>query len=191
MAKKRTPKQRKRQNLKANPNRQAHNQLRGYLYQIWHSVNAWLDLANDEVLYLEGAEDFDRISGETATAVQVKDTQRKITLRSQEVNDAINNYWELRANNPDSRVKFRLLTRSKIATEQGNPFGTGKPGIQVWSRCSGDEATIAKISEFLQSEGKITDDVKDFLKNSSPQQIYEKLIEPITWGNEQQTHKFC
>ena len=181
MAKKKTPKQRKRQNLKANPNRQAHNQLRGYLYQIWHSVNAWLDLAENEILFLEGAEDFDRISGETATAVQVKDTKHKITLRSQEVNDAINNYWELRANNPDSRVKFRLLTRSKIGTEQGNPFGTGKPGLQVWSRCSGDDTTITKISDFLQNAARISDDVKDFLKNSSPQQIYEKLIEPITW----------
>ena len=30
-----------------------------------------------------------------AMVVQVKDTQRKITLRSKEVNDAINHYWEL------------------------------------------------------------------------------------------------
>ena len=167
--------------LKANPDRQANDSLRGYRYQILHSVNAWLDLADKEVLYLEGAEDFDRISGETATAVQVKDTQRKITLRSQEVNDAINHYWELRTNNPDCRVKFRLLTRSKIGTEQGNPFGKGKPGLHLWSRCSGDEATITKISEFLQTDGKITDDVKDFLSKAEPQEIYEQLLEPITW----------
>ena len=60
MPNKKTRKRRKKPNLQANPNRQAHNQLRGYLYQIWHSVNAWLDLADDEILYLEGAEDFDR-----------------------------------------------------------------------------------------------------------------------------------
>lgn len=78
-----------RQPLNADPERQAHNQLRGYLYQILHSVDAWLNLANDEILYLEGPEDFDRVSGETATAVQVKDTQHKITLSSQEVYDAI------------------------------------------------------------------------------------------------------
>ena len=45
------------QPLKADPKRQAHDQLRGYLYQIWHSVYAWLELAEDEILYLEGAED--------------------------------------------------------------------------------------------------------------------------------------
>ena len=72
-----TEKNTKTQGLKADPKRQAHNQLRGYLYQIWHSVNAWLGLADNEILYLEGAEDFDIASDDAATAVQVKDTQHK------------------------------------------------------------------------------------------------------------------
>ena len=181
MAKKKTKKQRKRRPLKANPKRQAHAQLRGYLYQIWHSVDAWLDLADDEVLYLEGAEDFDRVSGDTATAVQVKNTRRPITLRSPEVIDAINHYWELRTNNPGRKVKFRFLTRSQIGTEQGTPFGKNQPGLHIWRRCSGDEAAIIKISEFLQNERKISEGVADFLKQAKPQQIYEQLIEPITW----------
>ena len=170
-----------RQPLNANPKRQAHNQLGGYRYQILHSVNAWLDLSDDEILYLEGAEDYDTVSDDAATAVQVKNTQHNITLRAREVIDAINNYWELRTNTLDKRVKFCLLTRSEIGTEQGDPFGTGKPGLQTWSRCPGDEAAVTRISEFLQSEGKISDDVKDFLRKSDPKEIYEQLIEPITW----------
>ena len=181
MANKKTRKRRKRPNLKANPKRQAHNQLRGYLYQILHSVNAWLNLADDEILYLEGAEDYDTVSDDAATAVQVKNMQHNITLRAREVIDAINNYWELRTNNLDRCVKYRFLTRSKIGMEQGNPFGTGKPGLQVWSRCSGDEVAITRISEFFQSEGKISDEVKDFLRIAEPHEIYKKLIEPITW----------
>ena len=181
MAKKKSTRPRKRNSLKANTSRQANDPLRGYLYQIWHSVNAWLDLSDDEILYLEGAEDYDTVSDDAATAVQVKNTQHNITLRAREVIDAINNYWELRTNNLDRRVKYRFLTRSKIGMEQGNPFGTGKPGLQVWSRCSSDNATITEISEFLQTEGKISDEVKDFLKQVEPQEIYEKLIEPITW----------
>ena len=172
-----------RQPLKADPKRQAYDQLRGYYYQILHSVNAWLDLAEDQDLYLECAEDFDTISDDVATAVQVKDAKHNITLRSREVTDAISHYWELLNNNPhsDRRVKFRLLTRSKIGAERGNPFGEGKPGLQVWSRCADDEATITELSKFLQSEGKISDDVKNFLRNSDPKKIYEQLIEPITW----------
>ena len=169
------------QPLNANPKRQANDSLRGYLYQILHSVNAWLDLTDDEDLYLEGTEDFDKISGDTATAVQVKDTKHPITLRSQEVNDAINHYWELRTNNPGRKVKFRFLTRSQIGVEQGSPFGKSQPGLNVWQRCSGDEAAITKISEFLQTEAKISKTVVDFLKQAEPQKIYEQLIEPITW----------
>ncbi|MDE0040761.1 MAG: hypothetical protein OXT74_01890, partial [Candidatus Poribacteria bacterium] len=82
MAKKKT----NRRPLKAKPERQAHNQLRGYLYQIWHSVNAWLYLSEGEVLYLEGAEDFDKVSDNEAIVTQVKATQASITLRSRNVN---------------------------------------------------------------------------------------------------------
>ena len=181
MAKKNNKRKRKRKPLTANPKRQAHAQLRGYLYQIWHSVNAWLDLADDEVLYLEGAEDFDILSDDIDTAVQVKNTQRNITLSSQAVNDAINNFWELQADNPDRRVKFRFLTRSKIGKETRSSFGKGNSGLEVWSRCSSDETAIVKISEFLQTDGKISEKVDDFLNTAEPQEIYEQLIEPITW----------
>ena len=150
--------------IKADSKRQATASIEGYRYQILHSVNAWLDLADNDILYLEVAEDFDIESDGTFTATQVKHTQDNITLRSQQVIDGINNYWELRTNNPDRRVKFRLLTKSKIGKEQGNSLGTDKPGLEVWSRCSGDEATIEKISDFLQTDRKISEEVNDFLK---------------------------
>ena len=181
MAKKNKKRPRKRKPLKADPKRQAHASIKGYHYQILHSVEAWLGLAKDEILYLEGAEDFDKVSGDAATATQVKHTRGNITLRSQQVIDGINNYWELRTNNPDRRVKFRLLTKSKIGKEQDTPLGMDKPGLEVWSRCFGDEAAIEKISNFLQTDGKISEEVNDFLKASSPQEIYEQLIEPIAW----------
>ena len=181
MAKKNNRKKRRNHPLNANPKRQAHAQLKGYLYQIWHSVDAWLDLADDEVLYLEGAEDFDKVSGDDATVTQVKHTQHKITLKRKQASDAINNFWDIRTNNPDQRVKFCLLTLSKIGVEQGDPFGKGKPGLEVWSRCSSDETSIKKISKFLLSEGKISPDVNEFLKQAELQQIYEQLIKPITW----------
>ncbi|MDE0015861.1 MAG: hypothetical protein OXU51_06720 [Candidatus Poribacteria bacterium] len=170
--------------IKADTTRQATDPIEGYRYQILHSVNAWLDLADNDILYLEVAEDFDIESDGTFKATQVKHTQNNITLRSQQVIDGINNYWELRTNNRDRRVRFRLLTKSKIVEEQGNPLGMDKPGLEVWSRCSGNEAAIKKISDFLQTDGKISDEVNDFLKIASPQEIYEHLIEPITWDTD-------
>ena len=176
--------------IKADSKRQASDSIEGYRYQILHSVNAWLDLADNDILYLEVAEDLDIESDGTFTATQVKHTQDNITLRSKQVIDGINNYWELRTNNPDRRVKFRLLTKSKVVKEQGNPLGTDKPGLEVWSRCSGDEAAITKISEFLQTDGKISAEVNDLLKTSSPQEIYEQLIDPITWDTDNKPSSF-
>ena len=173
---------RKRRRLKVDPTRQAVGPLGGYRYQILHSVYAWVRLAGDEILYLECAEDFDNILDGTVTATQVKDKQNPITLRSQDVIEAISHYWQLRTENPDWRVKFRLLTRSKIGVEQGSPFGIGNPGLKVWSHCSHhDKAKILEISEFLRDERKMSEELEKFLKRAEPKEIYEKLINPITW----------
>ncbi len=181
MGKKNKKRPRKRKRLTADPKRQANDSLRGYRYQILHSVNAWLNLADDEILRLEGVEDFDIVSNNAATLVQVKDTRRNVTLKSKAVIEAINHYWESRAEHPDLTVKFRFITRSKIGKEQGNPFGRDQLGLRLWKRCSGDEEIIKKISELLQNQETISDEVKDFLKQAEFQQIYEQLIESITW----------
>ena len=114
MTKKNNRKKPRKRPLNANPKRQATDSLRGYRYQILHSVEAWLDLDEGECLYLEGVEDFDIVSDDAATLVQVKDTQHNITLRSKDVVDAINHYWESQTKHPDLTVKFRFITRSKI-----------------------------------------------------------------------------
>ena len=181
MAKKNKKRPRKRKRLIADPKRQATDSLRGYRYQILHSVKAWLDLDEGETLYLEGVEDFDLVSDDTAIVVQVKGTQHNITLKSQEVIKAINHYWEARTNHPDLTVKFRFITRSKIGKERSKLFEKDQKGLQLWSRCSGDAQTITKVSEFLKTQKEISNEVKNFLKQAEPQQIYEQLIEPITW----------
>ena len=183
---------RKRRRLKVDPTRQAVGPLGGYRYQILHSVYAWVRLAGDEILYLECAEDFDNILDGTVTATQVKDKQNPITLRSQDVIEAISHYWQLRTENPDWRVKFRLLTRSKIGVEQGSPFGIGNPGLKVWSHCSHhDKAKILEISEFLRDERKMSEELEKFLKRAEPKEIYEKLINPITWETSSKSAVCC
>ncbi len=181
MAKKNNKSKRRKHPLIADPNRQANASLRGYRYQILHSVNAWLDLTEDEVLYLEGVEDFDIISNGTATVVQVKDTQHNISLKSQEVIKTINQYWKSRTENSDRHMKFRFITRSKVCVERDNPFGSDQRGLHLWRHCSGDQETVKKISEFLQNQEQISDEVKDFLKQTDLDKIYKQLIKPMNW----------
>jgi hypothetical protein len=59
--------------LPGDPRRQAVYSIQGTVYQAWRSIDAWLQLTNpDEVIYLEGAEDFDIVKSNNAIAVQVK-----------------------------------------------------------------------------------------------------------------------
>ena len=96
-----------------------------------------------------------------------------------------------RISNPDLKVKYRFLTRSQIGTERRQSiWRKASRGLHVWNRCLNDEAAITKISEFLQTERKISEEVADFLKQAEPQQIYEQLIEPIAWDTESKPASF-
>src|ERR1700688_3965340 len=119
--------------------REATGPLRGYGYQILHSVLAWLRLRPGETLYLEAAEDFDRIGDDRADLTQVKDTSGSgnITLRSSGVLDALGQYWDHRTRNPDRRITFRYLTTSRVGVEKDDPIGQGVGGLALWQRATG------------------------------------------------------
>ena len=164
--------------------------MRGYWSQVWRSVLAWMDLVDTERLYLEGAEDFDRISGDTAETVQVKEVSRNLSLRSEDVIQAINNAWSNQQRNPNRRILFRFLTPASIGVEHGAPFGKGIGGLRLWSsiRLSNDDVErqsgARAIATFLLSEAKVSKAVQIFLRTASDAVILEKLIVPIEWDTE-------
>ena len=55
------------------PSSEAIDSLRGYVYQIYQSALAWTELKDDELLYLEVAEDFAIVAEEALKAVQVQE----------------------------------------------------------------------------------------------------------------------
>jgi hypothetical protein len=67
------------------PARQAIASLRGYDYQIWRSVEAWMRLAAGQTLYLECAEDFDLVDDRGAEATQIKNSPKDISPGSSDV----------------------------------------------------------------------------------------------------------
>ena len=68
--------------LAGDAKRQATPSIRGTVYQALCSIDAWLRLCDaNEVIYLEGAEDFDIIRGDgSALTIQVRATRRSISL---------------------------------------------------------------------------------------------------------------
>ena len=114
------------------PRRQAVPSIQGTVYQAWRSIDAWLRLSDaNEVIYLEGAEDFDVVKSDTATTVQVKQNTGTISLGTVKALEALENFWTLSCKEVNRQIYFHYLTTSSIAMEQGANFD-GLRGIELW-----------------------------------------------------------
>lgn len=175
--------------LQGEPERQAIAPIGGFLYQIWQSVLSWIKLEGSEVLYLEGAEDFDVVGHGQATAVQVRHTAALITLGSAKTIKAIEQFWKLREMNPGKKVGFRYLTTSQPGIEAGSPFGQDVSGIDFWERCRKRCEEIEPIKTFLLRRDDLGSDLRFFLQRATPDEIYRDLVQPIAWLTSQARHR--
>lgn len=170
------------------PKRQATDALRGYVYQAWQTLHAWLDLRDGQVLYVEGAEDFDVIDKSRGVPVQVKDTHGNITLRTRCVTDAISHYWQLRKAHPDKKIEFHFLTRASIGVEKNAPFGKKRGGLTLWQENIYEPRVVIELARFLREDSVLVQrlpyDLLQFLLKSAPQDIHNRLIIPLKWLTE-------
>src|SRR5215213_9694514 len=175
--------------LQSDPKRQAMPSLRGFEYQIWQSVLQWVTLKPEQVLFLEGAEDFDLVSSGHAETVQVKDTAASgtVTLNSLAVIEAIVHFWEHHINNPSHVVLFRFLTSSCRGMERSNSFG-GVRGLDHWDHCKHPDSTLAELRAFLLTKDGLPPGLTDFISNASASELRERLIRRITWDTGQGDH---
>ncbi|MHB8544890.1 MAG: hypothetical protein ACYC9S_12950 [Leptospirales bacterium] len=175
--------------LDADPRRQAVDSTRGTVYQIWRSVFAWLDLAENEILYLEGAEDFDLVRDNEAETNQIKDTagSGNKTLRSSDILSALENYLETVRRNPQRSIRFKFLTTSGVGIERGAPFGADRGGLHVWSACQLERQGGAAhdmagtIRSFLLTLSNLPSSVGVFLGTADPSRVKSDLIDRIEW----------
>ena len=91
--------------------RQAIPALRGYAYQLYRSLEAWLSLDEYQSLLLEVAEDFAVLTDKVVQATQVKDTVRSgsVTLRTQAIKAAIDSFMEISSSEPEQRCASHVF----------------------------------------------------------------------------------
>src|SRR6266536_3220972 len=138
--------------LPGDPMRQADATLLAFHFQLWHTVLAWLQLGPGDRLWIEQAEDFDVTSADTATAVQVSHSLRRVTLRDEKVREAIFNCWRLQQEVGRQSIQFRYLTRGEATVEAGEPFGAGNSGLKLWSAAASDPDVATRLLHFLRGE---------------------------------------
>lgn len=165
--------------------RRASPTVRGYLYQFWRTVEAWLEIGPDDLLFVEGAEDFDVVTKDGATTVQVKDNKASgpLTLTTAAAQSAIGNYWSLRRKNPGRKIHFKYVTTA-IGGSETSGFDS-KKGIDIWNLCrqapiENCRADIEKIQTFLLGKS-LGRELLQFLTTASPEQIKKDLVEPLEW----------
>lgn len=160
--------------------REALGAMGGYDYQIWRSIESWVMLADDEVLFLEGAEDIDRVNSSETTTVQVKRVEDRVSLNSQNARDAIRNFWATTQRSPSRHVKFVYLTTSDIAKERDARFG-GLAGIEAWGKAAFDPVMAEAVRQQLIESLEDDQPIQVFLTSATVHELQTKLLQRFTW----------
>ena len=169
--------------LQGDPRRQAVATIEAYDYQMWSTLEHWLKLGPEDVLYLEGAEDFDVCGPGQAQANQVKYSAEDISLASQDVQAAIHHCWKLVQDNPDTPgVKLRFLTRGDARRERAAHFG-GRKGLDVWrSAAAGNDEDALSLAAALPALLKLpAPDLLAFLATAGPGELRSRLFSRLDW----------
>ena len=167
--------------LAGDPARQAVASIRGIVYQIWWSIDAWLQLSSpDEVIFLEGAEDLDRIASSGAIAGQVKHEAENLSLNNQRSHEALENFWTLSLRESTRRVDFHYITTASAALERDAQFG-GVAGLEAWRIAQTNSEMAARVQTYLTPKLASTSTLKAFLTSATSEQVQERLIRRVHW----------
>lgn len=118
-------------------NRDAWHAIRGFVYQVNHTILRWVKLTESEALELERGEDIDTIGKEiqnNASRVleQLKYRESTISLNQASILEILRNFYLHKVNNPGLNLYFRYVTNAGYNMERPAFFIDGRKGIDVW-----------------------------------------------------------
>ena len=163
---------------KGDVSREAIDALRGYVYQIYQSALAWIELKPEEFLFLEVAEDYAVVAADALNAVQVKETGHNVTINSDDIVASIDSFVDLRQNNPELQVRLRHLTTSRIGKEKSAEHRIGDtPTLEAWRRLSktGDLVPLRKILD----ASKLSKQTKIYIRELDDTEFREEFLKRI------------
>ena len=163
---------------KGDETREAIDALRGYVYQIYQSALAWIELESEEFLFLEVAEDYAVAADGALKAVQVKGTGHNVTINSDDIVASIDSFVELRQKNPELQVRLRHLTTSMIGKEQSAEYRIGDtPTLKTWRKLAkaGDVKPLRKILD----ASKLSKRTKNYIRELDDTEFREEFLKRI------------
>jgi hypothetical protein len=163
---------------KGDVSREAIDALRGYVYQIYQSALAWIELEADELLFLEVAEDYTVVAGNALKGVQVKETGHSVTINSDDIIASIDSFVDLRQRNPELQVELRHLTTSMIGKEKSVAHRIGDtPTLETWRKLAraGDVEPLRKILD----ASKLSKQTKNYIRKLDDTGFREEFLKRI------------
>ena len=179
------------QPLVGDPRRKANATIAAFDYQLWQTLLAWSRLKETEVLYVEGAKDYDVVQGESAYATQIKASLSPLSMTSADIAKAINDYWGLVEANQEREVNYVFISQAGIACERDRIKDNLEPLLKIWTRGARQSEDLTAIVHQIKSHQQCATSLSNFLRDSSPEEIRSRLIRKITWRMEAQDCEDC
>ncbi len=159
--------------------RQANASLKGYVHQLYLTLEAWVALQPEETLLLEVAEDYARLTESALQMTQAKAEAGRVTLRTESALKAITSLWQFAIENPNLHVGLNYLTTATVAREQSASLPGKGGGIAYWPAAA-EGADVEPLRQLLLGL-KLPTDLIAFIRTATPDELRTRLLRRINW----------
>jgi hypothetical protein len=178
-----------------NPKRAATPSIRGYCFQFLCTLQRWLEIKDDELIWCEGSEDIDRmITDGSLVEEQVKHLAAKITDASSAITSTVLNFAQGFTYNHQWGYHSHHIFRT--TAELGD---IKDQDLKSW--LSGEaltQSTINSLINFIQSLASKKDDesAKEALAYLSTNRLEQQFLESCSWvfseiSYDEMMQRFC
>ncbi|HEV7442213.1 MAG TPA: AAA family ATPase, partial [Steroidobacteraceae bacterium] len=151
------------------------------MHQLWWSVDAWLRLDSpDDVFYLEGAEDLDKVGTEGGLTFQIKNEIDGLSLNNQRAHEVLENFWTLSEQETGRRVDFHYVSTAPISVERDADFG-GLSGLECWRAAQTSLAKAETLRIYLAGKLAAHSRLGAFLAGASACEVQQQVIQRLHW----------
>ena len=178
--------------------RQAGHIFRGYNYQAYQTILAWLKCGENEEILTEFVEDVDLVRRDAegnitdAELTQIKHEKKRVTLNSKPAKDLIKNFFRHKKRNPEIILSIRLCTVSDRGKERKVNWVYADNGLDFWDliksrKLSVDHqaSAIEILKSFYSKKANISKDALDFIQESANTVFLRDFVDRISWDTGQ------
>ena len=181
--------------------RQAGHIVRGFNYQAYQTILAWLKCGENEEILTEFVEDIDLVRRDAigniadAELTQIKNEKKRVTLNSKPAKDLIKNFSRHKKRNPDIILFMRLCTVSDRGKERNFDWVYAHNGLDFWDltksrklSAADQEIAIGILKSFYHKKMGLSKDALDFIKDSDKAVILSDFVDRISWDTGQSSY---